>query len=58
MSIYDPNNPFGMMPEIPSEHMKEMSDEDLHLIGCMTPLATMVIMAVVFVVCVLIAWIF
>ena len=44
MSMFDPNNPFGFMPEIPSidDPKPETSEEDIaasHIIGCLFLLA-------------------
>lgn len=55
---YDPSNPMGYIPEIPNEDMNEQSDEDIHLIGCIAPFATMVVISIGIIICVLIALIF
>lgn len=58
MNIYDPTDPMGYMPEIPSEQLKDMSDEDLQVIGCLYPLAAMVILTVGILLAAVICWIF
>lgn len=58
MSIYDHTDPMDYMPEIPSEQLKGLSDEDLYLIGCIYPLATMVILFILLIICAIVAWMF
>lgn len=40
------------------EQLEDRSGEDLHLIGCLAPFATMIVLAVTLIVCAIIAWIF
>lgn len=55
---FNPLNPFGDMPEIPEEQLKDASPEDMHLIGCLHLFAVMAGAAVLLAICALIAWIF
>lgn len=58
MNIYDPTDPMGYMPEIPQEQLKDMTDEDFHFIGCLYPLAAMVVIAIGLLIAALVCWIF
>lgn len=58
MNLYDPTNPMGYMPEIPQEQLKDMSDEDRQLIGCLYPFAAVVVMAVGILLAAIVCWIF
>ena len=56
--IYNPNDPWANMPEIPEEQLKDVGPDDMHLIGCMHAFVTMVMLAIALAICALVVWIF
>lgn len=59
MRTYDPTDPMGYMPELPSnDDMKDIKSDDAHLLGCMIAIEFLVVIAACLIAMMILKWLF